>query len=230
MISPLNDAAIHFIVTSRRCQEPARKLNTGTADQRYHRFMSETPPTGHPSAPGPVGFPPGLPPPGPWGPPGPIALNTPARWPMLVMFLITLVAVAAAVAAWLRPIPHNSSVTPPAPTFSDQQVADAKSKVCAAYWKVQNVVTVNVARTAGDDPNSRLLIAVNQRQVFVIGSAYLMTTLAEQPATPADISAAANDLAHLYQVMTLDGLVGNSNDPAHNAADQAGFKIQGLCK
>jgi hypothetical protein len=146
------------------------------------------------------------------------------------MFVITLVAVGAAVAAWLRPMPETKSATPTAPTFSAQQVADAKSKVCAAYWKVQNVVSVNVARTAGDDPNSQLLIAVNQRQVFVIGSAYLMTTLAEQLATPADLAAAANDLAHLYQVMTLDGLVGDRNDPGHHAGDEAGFTIQNLCK
>jgi hypothetical protein len=149
---------------------------------------------------------------------------------MFVMFLITLVAVGAAVAAWLRPIPHATSAAPSAPTYSEQQVADAKSNVCAAYWKVQNVVSVNVARTAGDDPNSQLLIAVNQRQVFVIGSAYLMTTLAEQPATPADLASATNDVAHLYQVMTLDGLVGDRNDPAHSATDQAGFKIQAICK
>jgi hypothetical protein len=146
------------------------------------------------------------------------------------MLLITLVAVVAAVAAWLRPIPHSTAATPAAPSYSQQQVADAKAKVCAAYWKVQNVVNVNVARTAGDDPNSQLLIAVNQRQVFVIGSAYLMTILAEEPATPSDLAAAANDLAHLYQVITLDGLVGDRNDSAHSAGDQEGFKIQGLCK
>jgi hypothetical protein len=171
-----------------------------------------------------------MPPAGPWGPPAPVALSRPARWPLFVMFLITLVAVGAAVAAWLRPIPHSTAATPPAPTYSEQQVADAKAKVCAAYAKVQNVVTVNVARTAGDDPNSQLLLAVNARQVFAAGSAYLMTTLAEEPATPADLAAAANDLAHLYQVMILDGLVGDRNDPAHHAADQDGFKMQGICK
>ena len=64
---------------------------------------------------------------------------------MFVMFLITLVAVGAAVAAWLRPIPHNTSATPPAPTYSEQQVADAKSKVCAAYEKVQNAVSCQLS-------------------------------------------------------------------------------------
>jgi hypothetical protein len=146
------------------------------------------------------------------------------------MFLITLVAVAAAVAAWLRPIPHNTPATPAAPSYSGQQVSDAKAKVCAAYGKVQHTVSINSVRTAGDDPNSQLLIAVNMRQVFVAGSAYLMTTLAEEPAAPADLAAAAGDLAHLYQVITLDGLVGDPNDAAHDDATAAGFKIQELCK
>ena len=158
-------------------------------------------------------------------------MNRPARWPIFVMFLITLVAVGAAVAAWLRPIPQGASATPPpAPSYSDEQVADAKSKVCAAYAKVQNATNINAARNGGDDPNTQLIVATTQRQVFVVGSAYLLTTLAEEPATPADLAAAANKLARLYQVVTLGGLVGDPDDPSHDAANDAGFKIQGLCK
>src|ERR1700761_5133549 len=108
--------------------------------------MSETPPAGHPSAPGPAGYPPVMPPTGPWGPPAPVGLSRPARWPMAVMLLITLVAVGAAVAAWLRPIPHETAATPPAPTYSEQQVADAKSKVCAAFDKLWHVLQVNSTR------------------------------------------------------------------------------------
>jgi hypothetical protein len=163
----------------------------------------------------------------PWPPAPP---RGPARWPVFVMFVITLVAVAAAVAAWLRPMPAEKSAAPFAPSFSAQQVADAKAKVCAAYQKVQNAVTVNVMRTAGDDPNSQLLLAVNARQVFGAGSAYLMTTLADEPPAPTDLAAAAKKLAELYQVMILDGLVGDRNDPAHHNADETGFTIQRLCK
>jgi hypothetical protein len=146
------------------------------------------------------------------------------------MFLITLVAVGAAVAAWLRPIPHNTAAPPPAPSYSEQQVADAKSKVCAAFEKVLKTSGVNSARTAGDDPNSQLLIAVNMRQVFVVSSLYLSTTLAEQPAAPPDLVAAVRKLIDLYQVVTLDGLVGDRNDPGHNAANETGVKIEELCK
>jgi hypothetical protein len=149
---------------------------------------------------------------------------------MVVMFLITLVAVGAAVAAWLRPTPHSVSATPPAPTYSEQQVTDAKSKVCAAYAKVLKTNSINSVRTAGDDPNSQLLIAVNTRQVFVISSVYLRTTLSEQPATPPDLAAAVTVLADLYQVVTLDGLVGDRNDPGHDAANATGAKIQEFCK
>ena len=149
---------------------------------------------------------------------------------MFVMLLITLVAVGAAVAAWLRPMPHATSAALSAPTYSEQQVSDAKSKTCAAFEKVLNTSSRNSAPAVGDDPNSQLLISVNQRQVFVISSAYLLTTLNEQPATPPDLAATVKSLADIYQVITLDGLVGDRNDPGHHAANETGFKIQELCK
>jgi hypothetical protein len=146
------------------------------------------------------------------------------------MLLITLVAVAAAVAAWLRPIPHNISSTPPPITYSEHEVAEAKAKVCAAYEKVLKTSNVNSARTAGDDPNSQLLVAVNWRQVFVLSSIYLSTTLAEQPAVSPDLAADVKKLIDLYQVVSLDGMVGDPNDAGHNAANETGARIQELCK
>src|SRR5580693_7608363 len=128
--------------------------------------MSNTPP--------PPGFQPGPNPHVPWPPAPP---RGPTRWPVVVMFAITLVAVGAAIAAWLRPIPHNTSATPPAPTYSEQQVADAKSKVCAAIEKVKKANTTNSNRNGGDDPNGQLLIAVNGRQVYIASSQYILTTL-----------------------------------------------------
>jgi hypothetical protein len=192
--------------------------------------MSETPPAGHPSAPGPAGYPFGPPPSGPWGPPPPVAFSKPARWPTFVMVLITLVAVGAAVAAWLRPIPHNTSAPPPAPTYSEQQVSDAKATVCAAFDKSQKASRDNLSRSGGDDPNTQLLVAVNMRQVFVASSAYLLTTLADEPATPADLTALVRKLANLLQVITLDGLSGDPNDAGHDAVNVAAKAIEGLCK
>jgi hypothetical protein len=146
------------------------------------------------------------------------------------MFAITLVAVAAAVAAWLRPMPEAKSTSPSTPTFSAHQVAEAKSTVCTAYGKMRRALDVNATRNGGDDPNTQLLVAVNARQVFVAGSAHLLTTLAREPATPPDLAAATQKVADLSQVITLDGLVSDSSIPAQNALNATGQTIQSLCK
>jgi len=157
-------------------------------------------------------------------------MGRPARWPIFVMLVITLVAVAAAVAAWLRPIPQPPAPAPPKPAFTAQQVAAAKSKVCAAYEKIHRANYVNSSRTGGDDPTAQLAVALNQRQIYEAGSAYLLSTLSEQPATPADLATAARKLAYVFQVLTLDNL---ASDPAHaeeDSANETALTIQGLCK
>ena len=106
--------------------------------------------------------------------------------------------------------PEAESAAPSAPTFSAQQVADAKSKVCAAYAKIHHAVDTNATRTGGGDPTGQLAVAVNMRQVYVAGSAHLLTTLADEPATPSDLVTAAQKITRLFQVLVLEGL---SSDP-----------------
>jgi hypothetical protein len=162
----------------------------------------------------------------PWPPTQPSRGH--ARWPVFVMFAITLVAVAAAVAAWLRPTPETKSAA--GPTFGEQQVAGAKTKVCAAYLKVRRANEANATRNGGDDPNLQLLVAVNERQICVASSAYLLTTLGDEPATPSDLAAAVRKLADEYQVVTLNFLASDTSKQERDAADQAWSTIQSLCK
>jgi hypothetical protein len=163
----------------------------------------------------------------PWPPAAP---RGPARWPVFVMFAITLVAVAAAVAAWLRPTPEPRSTAPSMVTFSAQQVDEAKAKVCAAFEKTLKASTSNSGRSGGDDPNGQLLIAVTMRQVFMSSSVYLLKALAEEPAAPAELAAAVKKLADLLQLITIDGMAGDPNDPGHDAASKTAETIQSLCK
>jgi hypothetical protein len=150
---------------------------------------------------------------------------------VVVMFLITLVAVAAAVAAWLRPVPHNNTAaTPSAPAYSEQQVADAKAKVCAAYDKVKKASNMNAARSGGDDPTAQLAVAVNGRQVYIASSQYLLTVLNDEPATSADLADATRKLAGLFQVIAMDGLASDPSPSAHDAVTQTGLALDGLCK
>jgi hypothetical protein len=152
-----------------------------------------------------------------------------ARWPMFVMLVIALVAAGAAVAAWLRPIPHAPAAAPPQLTFSDQQGADAKSKVCGAYRKIHHAVDMNAARSGGDDPTAQLVVKVNMRQVYVEGSAYLFTTLADEPATPPDLAAASGKLARLMQDLVLSGLSSDLATP-YEAVNATAETIERLCK
>lgn len=144
------------------------------------------------------------------------------------MLLITLLALGAAVAAWLRPL--SDATARNAPTFTDKQVADAKANVCAAYQKVQRASYMNSTRTGGVDPNAQLLVAVNGRQVFIVGSEYLLTTLHDEPATPYDLAAEVRKLANLFQILAVDGLASDPSIPSEKAANETGTTIESLCK
>ncbi|MDT5224992.1 MAG: hypothetical protein QOG19_2399, partial [Mycobacterium sp.] len=106
---------------------------------------------------------------------------------------IALLAIGVAIGPWFRPLPKNEP--PPAPTYSSQQVADAKAKVCAAYGKVHRALILSADRNGGSDTTAILAVATSGRQVLDAGSRYLMTKLSESPATPRDLDTAMRKLA-----------------------------------
>jgi hypothetical protein len=68
------------------------------------------------------------------------------------------------------------------------------------------------------------------RQIYVVGSAYLLTELADEPATPSDLAAAAGKVARLFQALTIDGSVSDPSVDAYNDVNATGETIQRLCK
>jgi hypothetical protein len=114
------------------------------------------------------------------------------RWwdsPRVIAFTalaIALVAVAAAIAAWLLPPPQY---------FSGQESAQAKTKVCTTYATVIRTVTMGMPNPRPDDPVSQEVVAANVRLAMIGGSSFLRETLAAEPATPADLANAAKAVA-----------------------------------
>jgi hypothetical protein len=146
------------------------------------------------------------------------------------LVIALLVTLGVAIVGWFRPVPAKP---PPAPTYSNQQVADAKAKVCTAFDKVHQAVRSNFARDQGTDPNQQLLVAVTGQEALLAGSVYLQTTLSEEPATPADLATAVRKLVDVFQSLTVDYLNGHGSpevDPSLRAGDEATLAIQGLCK
>jgi hypothetical protein len=84
----------------------------------------------------------------------------PSRSLLIASLTIALLALGVAIGSWFRPMPNSKP--PPAPSppnFTDQQIADAKAKVCATYENVHQAVLVNTGRSGGSDQTAVLGLA-----------------------------------------------------------------------
>jgi len=148
---------------------------------------------------------------------------------LLVALLVTL---GVAIVGWFRPVPTKPPVAA-APTYSNQQVSDAKAAICGAYAQVRKAGDVAGTRNGGSDPTAMLAVATSSRQVFDVGSRYLSTKLAELPATPSDLAAAVRNLANIYQQLAIGYLAEAPDaelDPLVRTGNDAHTTISGLCK
>jgi hypothetical protein len=114
------------------------------------------------------------------------------RFVAFTALAIALIAVAAAIAAWLVPRPHH---------FSGDQSAQAKTKVCTTYATVRNAVSQGTFNPRPGDPVSQTAVAANVRLAIIGGSAYLKDTLAAAPATPSDVAKAVDSMANTLNEM-----------------------------
>jgi hypothetical protein len=179
-----------------------------------------------------------------WGPPppagsapvqtppvAPTAFGRPSRWPTFAVLAIALIALAIGFVGWFRPVPHTSP-PPSKPTYTEQQTADAKAKVCAAVEKFDRAVTVGNSLPRDSDT---LVTAINSRQIFDVFSRHLLATLAEEPATPTDLANAVREEASTLEEVVIayqDGLSNSDPElkPVLDASSAAANTIQKLCK
>lgn len=160
-----------------------------------------------------------------------MASGRPSRWPTFAALAIALIALAVGLAAWFRSTPHNNQ-PPPKPAYSQQQIADAKAKVCAAFAKLDRAAGVLNALPNGSD---ELVAAIDTRQVFDVFSRYFLATLSEEPATPADLATAVREQASSLEEAVIDYQVGlTKSDPEMRSVVDANSAtantIRQLCK
>jgi hypothetical protein len=216
-------------------------VNTDFSDQRYHRPMSDKPPTGPPpahdasgfaAARGSRGFPPAPPSPQPW----PSAPPKPSRWLTFLALAIALVGFGTGVAAWFRAAPHNSpNIGPPTSAYTERQIADAKQNVCDAYALVRTAVSVttNKRSSGGDAFATQTAIAANGRLALYGGGGYLLEQLSAEPATPSDLANAVKSLAGTFRKLAMVDLgeqPESAQTPLRNAVPGTTAKIDEICK
>ncbi|MDI3313416.1 MAG: hypothetical protein QJR12_03730 [Mycobacterium sp.] len=139
-----------------------------------------------------------------------------------------------AIGGWFRPLPDNKPLpASPAPIYTDQQVGEAKASVCAAFDKAHHALVVAGARNFGEDQVAKQVVAEGGWEALTTGSEYLLTTLAEEPATPPDLAQGIRKLAKLYQILALNFISDVSHseqDSVLRNSDEATLTIERLCK
>jgi hypothetical protein len=197
--------------------------------------MSEYPPSGPSAAHGPSGYPAaptGFPGTAAGSPVWPSPSRAPSRWPTFLALALALVASGLAIVGWFRPSPPPvpSSTTP---TYTEQQISDAKARSCAAFDTVLKGVTLQTHGEASDDPAMRKAQAVNGQLSLVAGGWYLRDHV--DPATPAQLAADIRKTADVLSDLGANALAGAQNGDQRQAsllteAKSSFAQVQELCK
>ncbi len=158
---------------------------------------------------------------------GPFAgWRKPSHWPTAAAWLIAVIAVGLAVAAWFDPL-HSPG------KFSAQQTTEAKKHVCVAEVVVHEAVVASTHLTSPvpNDPAGRLAVAANARLALINGGALLNDRLASEPAAPAELAKAVGSLANTLEELGVGYLTGldSSLDTLRHDVDAEIAQINNLC-
>lgn len=154
---------------------------------------------------------------------------------MFAALSIALIALAVSIVGWFRPTPHSHEA-PPKPTYTEQQVAAAKTGVCTAFGQVTRGVELADAESANStDRTAKVAAVALTRQALDFSSRYLFAKVAEEPATPPELASAVQQQAKAYQELLVGYIDGASSSdasqqPAQKSLDSATATIRQLCK
>ncbi|MEO8814663.1 MAG: hypothetical protein ABI307_15035 [Mycobacterium sp.] len=125
----------------------------------------------------------------------------------MAIALIVGVAAGMVITDWLRP-----SAGAPG-HFTDQQVADAKTNLCAAAALAHQAVAKNM-HLKNPDPENRvaqLAVVANARLSLLGSAAYLRGRLEEEPAAPQEIANATRGMAGALEHLNVSYLAAQTD-------------------
>ncbi len=138
----------------------------------------------------------------------------PSRWLTWSALLVALVACILAVIGWFRPV-SAPTAEPTVVSYSDDEVAAAKSKACEAFGLVSGTVTRLSHLDGGDDAALRQALATNGRLALVAGQSYL--TDQTDAAAPEPLVQELQTYARLLLKMSMNYLAGQHNESPEQA-------------
>lgn len=152
------------------------------------------------------------------------------------MSTVALLALAVGAVGWFRPVQHDyRPPAPSAPTYTEQQIADARSKICGAFNIARNEVSFNTNRPnpAEGDELSTLAYATSARLAIIVAANYLLNQLAQYPAVASDLAQNVRSLANSYEefaVRALNNEPSTALDPLRNKVDADIASIDQVCR
>jgi hypothetical protein len=211
-------------------------VNNRFGHQRYHRSMSEHPPSGPSAAHGSSGYP-AAPTGFPRAPVGshtwPSPSGAPSRWPTFLALALAVIASGLAIAGWFRPAPTAPPPHSTGSTFTDEQISDARGHACTAFELVNKGVGLETNGQLGSDPAMQLAQGTNARLTTISSGWYLKARL--EPAAPTDLAAAIRHLSDVLLDLGANYLAAAKDDQPSQAAlrseGNAAFdRVTELCK
>ncbi|MCV7422799.1 hypothetical protein H7K45_19810 [Mycobacterium yunnanensis] len=164
------------------------------------------------------------------------------RTPLLLGLVTLLSVVAIALSAWtlLKPARPAASNEPASSTdvrtsFTADQTAQAKTKICTVFDVVRKGVTLNTnlpVPGGPDDTLGTLAVAANARLALFNGGQYLLARI--DPATPTELADAVRNFANNLLDVGANATAGALNiDPAQSErlrnADAINADVDRLC-
>jgi hypothetical protein len=174
--------------------------------------------------------------PAPWLQAPPISLRRPSPWPARAAWVIALIALDVRAIGWFRPVPRDDRpLAPPRPTFTEQQIADAKAKIRASYKVTRDEVHDDTHRPnpGYSDEIRSIAVANNSRLAIHAAGNYLLDRLAAEPATPPYFARLSRSLADTYleaSMHALNNVSPSARKPLGQEIDSYIPKIDGVCK
>lgn len=161
--------------------------------------------------------------------------------PGVLATIAMLVAIATlGASAWMWRNPTQAATAAPteaaAPTFSDTEKNDAKSKLCASFELVRAGVANSSALQAPggeEDVSGALAVAANARLALYGGGQYLLARI--EPAAPTDVADAVRKFGNTLMDIGAAAMAEvPKSDPGQDArlkeADTQNAAVEELCK
>lgn len=155
--------------------------------------------------------------------------SKPRHWFTILSLAIAVVAVGIAIVGWFRPSLSDDA----SPTFTANEVDDAKANVCTAFRSVRDAVVANtnLVNPGGEEPIGALTVAANARVALYAGNGYLRDVLVAEPAAPTELTQAVDSTANTLQQLSIGYLAGDDStlDPLRQEFHSQVEQVEGLC-